>query len=226
MKIRLLVLALALAAPYAHAQRHDRYDYEYAYDYAYDYAPSTGDATLDAVLEAINVLFADEPEYVVERIVYETQAPPVVVREYLVEHRYAPADVYMIGQLAQVSGRPFRDVAKRYDAGRVGARAGAASARTGGGWGKVARDLGIKPGSAEFHALKRGGGSIVERARGRGAAQDSRDPRYVAVPAARERGRGAVQERGARPGKGHGRGKDKNKDKDKDQGKGRGKGKD
>ena len=141
MKIRMLAAALAFAmlAPAANAQY---YEDIYVEDYAYDYVPSTGDATLDAVLDAINLLFDDEPDYVVERIVYETHAPPVLVREYLVEHRYAPADVYMIGALAQASGRDFRDVAKRYDSARAGSAAGA----RGGGWGKVARDLGIKPG--------------------------------------------------------------------------------
>ena len=136
--IRALPLALALLAPAAHAQ------------YAYDYAPMTGDPTLDAVLDTINLLFNDEPDYYVEQIVYETQAPPVYVREYIVERRYAPADVYMIGEMSQLSGRSFNDVAKLFDANR----STAAGRGEGRGWGAVARQLGIKPGSAQFHALK------------------------------------------------------------------------
>lgn len=208
-------LTLALLAPAARAQY---YEEVYVEDYAYDYVPSTGDATLDAVLDAINVLFDDEPEYVVERIVYETHAPPVLVREYLVDRRYAPADVYMIGALAEASGRSFGDVAKRFDANRLGARTGGAPGARGAGWGKVARDLGIKPGSPQFHALKRGGGVFVERARGRGEANRRDGDDFVAVPSARGSGRGAAHERGLKPGKGHGR--------DKGKGKGRGKDKD
>ncbi len=176
MKLRFLAFAVALAAPAAHAQ------------YAYSYAASTGDPTLDAVLDAINVLFDDEPEYYVEQIVYETQAPPVIVREYIVERDYAPADVYMIGELAQLSGRPFADVAKRFDANR------------GRGWGVIAKELGIKPGSARFHALKDGTSGFVER----GKAKQKRGGAHV-----------AAADRGGDRGHGKGKNKDKAKGKDK-----------
>jgi hypothetical protein len=179
--VRILPLALALAAPAASAQ------------YAYNYVPSTGDSTLDAVLQTINALYNDEPDYYVDQIVYETRAQPVIVREYIVERRYAPADVYMIGELAQLSGRPFGYVAERFDANR------------GRGWGVIAKDLGIKPGSAQFHALKDGTTVFVERGRGRGKGAPDR----VVY----------VDDDDGHPGKGHG------KDKAKGQGKGKGKNK-
>jgi hypothetical protein len=56
----------------------------------------------------------------------------------------SPADVYMtlrIGQIAEVS---ISRVVTEYRANR------------GRGWGAIAKQLGIKPGSAEFHALKDG----------------------------------------------------------------------
>jgi len=55
-----------------------------------------------------------------------------------------PANAFMIFQLGQMSGRPTEAVLSVYrnDAGK--------------GWGAIAQELGIKPGSAEFHALKRG----------------------------------------------------------------------
>ncbi len=137
--LRTLTLLLAVSATPAYAQ------------YAYDYDSRTGDPGLDAVLDTINLLFRDEPDYYVDQIVYETQAPPVIVREYIVERHYAPADVYMIGELSQSSGQPFAVVAERFDTNR------------GRGWGVIARDLGIKPGSAQFHALKNGTTVFVDR---------------------------------------------------------------
>ena len=56
----------------------------------------------------------------------------------------SPADVFMVFQIGQWSGRPYEEVIGTYNAGK------------GKGWGVIARRLGIKPGSAEFHALRRG----------------------------------------------------------------------
>ena len=55
-----------------------------------------------------------------------------------------PSDAFMIFQLGQMSRQPIDRVLSSYQAGK------------GRGWGALAKDLGIKPGSAEFHALKRG----------------------------------------------------------------------
>lgn len=55
-----------------------------------------------------------------------------------------PADAYMVFRLGEMSGRPADFVAERYRTGK------------GQGWGNLAKSLGIKPGSPEFHALKRG----------------------------------------------------------------------
>ena len=55
-----------------------------------------------------------------------------------------PADAYMVFRLGELAHRPPDMVLREYKAGR------------GKGWGVLAKSLGIKPGSAEFHALKRG----------------------------------------------------------------------
>ncbi len=55
-----------------------------------------------------------------------------------------PADAFMVYQLGQMAHRPPETVMQTYQANR------------GKGWGVIAKSLGIKPGSAEFHALKRG----------------------------------------------------------------------
>jgi hypothetical protein len=55
-----------------------------------------------------------------------------------------PADVFMVYQLGRMTSKPPETVVQVYRANR------------GKGWGVIAKELGIKPGSPEFHALKRG----------------------------------------------------------------------
>ena len=54
------------------------------------------------------------------------------------------ADAYMVLRLGEMSKQPIENVIEKYKAGK------------GKGWGALAKSLGIKPGSKEFHALKRG----------------------------------------------------------------------
>ena len=54
------------------------------------------------------------------------------------------ADAYMVLRLSEMSGRRVEYVTDHYRRHR------------GEGWGVLAKDLGIKPGSREFHELKRG----------------------------------------------------------------------
>ncbi|MFH1758083.1 MAG: hypothetical protein ABH969_08550 [Pseudomonadota bacterium] len=55
-----------------------------------------------------------------------------------------PADAFMCFQLGQMTQKPSETVMKEYQANK------------GKGWGVIAKNLGIKPGSPEFHALKNG----------------------------------------------------------------------
>lgn len=55
-----------------------------------------------------------------------------------------PADAYMLFRLREMSARPMDHVIRKYRSKKVK------------GWGALAKSLGIKPGSREFHALKRG----------------------------------------------------------------------
>lgn len=56
----------------------------------------------------------------------------------------SPSDAYMVLRLGELSHRPINEVINVY------------RAHPKNGWGAIARDLGITPGSREFHALKRG----------------------------------------------------------------------
>jgi hypothetical protein len=55
-----------------------------------------------------------------------------------------PADAYMVFRLGEMSHQPTDYVVRQYRSDR------------GRGWGALAKSLGIKPGSKEFHELKRG----------------------------------------------------------------------
>lgn len=55
-----------------------------------------------------------------------------------------PADVFMCFQLSRMTGIPVEKVVSTY------------KQNSGQGWGVIAKQLGIQPGSAAFHALKNG----------------------------------------------------------------------
>lgn len=56
-----------------------------------------------------------------------------------------PGDAYMVMRLVEMSSKPTEYVIEQYKSGKNK------------GWGALANSLGIKPGSAEFKALKQGG---------------------------------------------------------------------
>jgi hypothetical protein len=79
---------------------------------------------------------------------------PVTQVQAVVRTVREPADAFMVFQLGQFSGRPPEKVMDVYSRGK------------GKGWGVIAKELGIKPGSAEFHALKSGDLSFTGRPSG------------------------------------------------------------
>ena len=56
----------------------------------------------------------------------------------------SPSDAYMVLRLGELSHKPLQEVLHVYSGSKKR------------GWGVIAKQLGIKPGSSEFHALKRG----------------------------------------------------------------------
>ena len=64
-----------------------------------------------------------------------------------------PADAYIMLRLGEMSGRPTDYVVEKYSYNKDK------------GWGALAKSLGIKPGSKEFHALKSGHDLNVENNR-------------------------------------------------------------
>jgi len=101
----------------------------------------------------------------------------------------APSDAFMVLQLSQMLGLPHDRVLQTYNSNR------------GKGWGAIAKELGIKPGSAEFHALKQGDFSLT------GTPGNSKV-------------HGKKKEQGYDLGQSQDRGQDKGQGKDKGKGKG------
>ncbi|MBJ6801576.1 hypothetical protein [Geomonas propionica] len=81
---------------------------------------------------------------------------PVAQVQTVVRSVAQPADAFMILQLGQMSHRPPESVLAVYQPNRNK------------GWGAIAKELGIKPGSREFHALKSGDLYFTGTSAGRG----------------------------------------------------------
>lgn len=172
-------------------------------DFAIGFSPRTGDTWVDARLGDINVFARGNADGFIDDVVVSYGAPRYLVREYYYDRRWAPGDIYYACALAHQLGRPCLDVLRIYERDH------------GQGWGAIAKRLGIKPGSAEFHALKGGVGKGHERMKVRG-------PKSAQGASPGGRDAGPAPSRGGNPGKGNG---DKgNGDKDKGKGKGRGNG--
>ena len=129
--VRFLLLGLLLvAAPLAaqHAVAH--------------FEPRSGDAWVDAQLADINAYGARWPGPFADELARYHDAPRGFV-DALLAQGWSPGDVYIACVLAQAAGQPCRAVTEAW------------TRQGGDGWGALARQLGIPPGSPAFHALKR-----------------------------------------------------------------------
>ena len=159
----------------------------------------TGDVWVDAELGRFSDYGRRDRDYFVEDLVDAYGAPRYLVNELLDKRRWDPGDVYYAAALAYQSRRPLGDVARAYETEGKGQ-----------GWGVVAKRMGIKPGSAEFHALKGQMGKSKGRFESRGG------PSSAPGNSGKDKGRGHDD---ADPGNG-GKAKDK-----RGEGKGKSKGK-
>lgn len=102
---------------------------------------NTGDATLDANLNDINVTAkADLGAFKVELSTeFNVEKPRL---EELFSLNIEPAEIYFSLEMGKIINKPAEDILKVRMADHDK------------GWGVIAKEMGIKPGSAEFHALK------------------------------------------------------------------------
>ncbi|WP_342316853.1 hypothetical protein [Lysobacter sp. FW306-1B-D06B] len=196
-----------------------------AQDYTFGWNPRTGDVWVDTWLSDMNRYGARYRDPFVDEMVRYYGAPRDLVNDLLGERRWAPGDVYFACAIASVLGRPCRYVADVWERDHAQ------------GWGAVAQGLGIKPGSPEFHRLKKGFVPSYDRW-GRGITLDnelSRDfpgrakeparPKGQATGTAKKHAAPAGQSNGQGKGKGNGNGHDSGKAKGQGQGQDSGKAK-
>jgi|GEM_PF-164880 hypothetical protein len=143
------------------------------------FEPKTGDIEVDNALKEINQKAKDQPGTFSKEISTEFGIDQAKVDQMV--KTIPPADVYMIAQTAETTKKPVEEITKTYQQNKDK------------GWGVIAKEAGIKPGSAEFHALK---GKIKEHNR---PAKDKMD-----------KGNKAKDEKGK--GKGKSKAKDKGKE--------------
>jgi len=107
-------------------------------------ADRTGDRSFDATLEKIGIEANADTVGYLSRLSTRHGIAEHEIRQAMEVHRLSAPDIYMATALAQATGRPLPTIAAQYRE---------SPSR---GWGAIAKDLGIKPGSREFHSLKQG----------------------------------------------------------------------
>jgi hypothetical protein len=100
-------------------------------------------ADLDSFLKSVNVQAQTDMKNFAVKLSAQFGIPGARV-DAIIKSVHAPADAFMVLQLGQMANKPPEAVLQTYQRSK------------GKGWGELAKELGIKPGSPEFHALKRG----------------------------------------------------------------------
>lgn len=179
-----LTLLIALGASTGHAQ-----------NYAFDYSPYTGDRDFDTQVAAVNGLVTGDLEGFVNDMVSIYGAPRSQVQELVIERHYPPDYVWMAAASAQQLNQPWEQVFPVFEQNR------------GRGWGVIAKELGIKPGSPAFHALK----GDLGRRNGHWKAGKGKSGGNMSAGGARNPNSSAHKPKGPDKAKDKGKGKEKQK---------------
>ncbi len=106
-------------------------------------APAFAGGGIDSFLSSLNVQARADLSGFSARVSAQFGVPLAQVQATISTVK-EPADAFMVFQLGQMAHRPPETVVQTYQVHK------------GKGWGVIAKELGIKPGSKEFHALKNG----------------------------------------------------------------------
>ena len=123
------------------------------------FTPNTGDTEMDGFLHQINNDAKKDAGAFTNMITNKFNIAKTDVEKLLKD--MVPGDVYMAAQVASIVNKPVTQVSSTYLKNK------------GKGWGAIAKEMGIKPGSPEFHALKKsmkkpGGGNDEGEGNGKG----------------------------------------------------------
>lgn len=115
---------------------------------------NTGDTQLNSSLVQIDVNASVNFSLFKSDVSTTYSVAPAKVDTWSVEFGLKAGDIYLILEMSKILSKPVDDVATVYNTNKKK------------GWGAIAKELGIKPGSAEFKALK--GGADKQAAKGKG----------------------------------------------------------
>lgn len=125
------------------------------------YNASTGDASLDMSLNRLNIRADGKLNDFIAALGFKYQVPTSKLEHLVFDYQFTPADAFMTVQLSHLSGHSLHEVAHSYKENKQK------------GWGFVAKEMGIKPGSKAFHQLKNDA-SIAYSEEDGGKAQQSK----------------------------------------------------
>ncbi|HCA83274.1 MAG TPA: hypothetical protein DEP18_05765 [Flavobacteriales bacterium] len=120
------------------------------------FAANSGDSELDLTLSDMNVTASADFSVFKNEMKLTYNVTDQKIEDLRVKVKMAPADIYMTLELARISGKSVDQVVKVYETNRDK------------GWGVIAKELGIKPGSKEFHELKGNAKNKNEKVKGKG----------------------------------------------------------
>ena len=104
---------------------------------------NTGDKEFDNFLKDLNIQAQADLKIFNKNLSVKYNVPENKIETLIVKDKIAPADVFMILETAQLVNLPVDNVTTAYHKNKDK------------GWGVIAKELGIKPGSEKFHALKK-----------------------------------------------------------------------
>jgi len=121
------------------------------------FSPVLASSDLDSFIKSLNVQAQADLGSFKVRVSTQFGVPVPKVEAVMARVR-TPGDAYMCFRVGRVASKPVEVVTKEYQANK------------GKGWGVIAKNLGIKPGSKEFHALKKGdfAGNDSDSGKGKG----------------------------------------------------------
>lgn len=122
----------------------------------YRYDARTGDQEFDLSLGELNVKAQTDMDGFVKKLSLSYGMPEKDIHMLITRENMPPADVYMSVKVAYLAQQPLDRVVQEYKVNR------------GKGWGVIAKNLGIKPGSKEFHALKRDESGLMGTSKDKG----------------------------------------------------------
>lgn len=147
----------------------------------------TGDRKLDTTLEQIDARAKADPDGFFQQVSARYGVPEQDIRQAKETHGLGAADVFLATALARATNRPVLGVAEQYKKNQ------------GRGWGVVAKEMGVKPGSPAFHELKQGARGSLDHLKAR-----QRERQRHEAQVRREHGQ---QEKLVKQGKGPGKGR-------------------